>query len=52
MDGALGQVIVSPHDETRAEFLKRQSADEEFALKASALETAAAITKDGTESLS
>ena len=25
VDGALGQVIVAPHDETHAEFLKRQS---------------------------
>ena len=48
VDGALGQVIVAPHDETHAEFLKRQSADEELAHKARALETSAAITKDGT----
>jgi phosphotransferase system enzyme I (PtsI) len=48
VDGALGQVIVAPHDETHAEFLKRQSADEELAQKARALETSAAITKDGT----
>ncbi|MBM3636456.1 MAG: phosphoenolpyruvate--protein phosphotransferase [Alphaproteobacteria bacterium] len=48
VDGALGQVIVSPQDETRAEFLKRQSADEEIAFKATALEAEDAVTKDGT----
>jgi len=48
VDGALGQVIVSPQDETRAEFLKRQSADEEIAFKATVLEAKDAVTKDGT----
>lgn len=48
VDGALGQVIVSPQHETHAEFLKRQSADEEIALKATALEAVDAVTKDGT----
>ena len=47
VDGALGQVIVSPHHETQVEFLKRQSADEAMARQASALENETAVTKDG-----
>ena len=48
VDGALGQAVVSPHEDTRASFLARQSADHELAVKAAAVETQPAVTKDGT----
>ncbi len=47
VDGALGQAVVSPRDDTRAEFLSRQTADEEMAIKAAAHEHQPAATKDG-----
>jgi phosphotransferase system enzyme I (PtsI) len=47
VDGALGQAVVSPREDTRASFLARQSADQELAVKAAAVETQPAVTKDG-----
>ena len=37
VDGALGQVIVSPRDDTRAQFLERQTADREIDRKSTRL---------------
>jgi phosphotransferase system enzyme I (PtsI) len=48
VDGALGQAVVSPREDTRASFLARQSADQDLAVKAAAVETQPAVTKDGT----